>query len=466
MKRYARYALALVAVLGAGTVACSAILGIDPPPAPDAGASDASAGGDVPIALPDVGAPEVAAPVCMPLDAGDGSIGYVALSPIDTSATGNWDFFSQVDPGHNPIFAGGTFDGRYVYFAGRGNYAARYDTQGSSFEDPTAWSYFTITGLTPAVPGAFAGAAFDGRFVYFVPSITGATHESVVARYDTQGPFTVIGSWSSFDMSTLSVDAGGDAGPFLGGFSGAGFDGRFLYFVPRNDGVAFGKVVRFDTTLPDAGDPPDSGVDAADAEADGATDAEADSATDAEADSGTDAGHDAGASDAGARDAGDAGDAGPEDSGAPDAGNPVDAGTDAEVSAFANAALWSTFDLTTLPAALPAPNGSSAATTGFYGAVFDGTYVYLVPQANGIFANELHGGGSSIVARYHADASFTTSASWTLFDSQHRERARRQLRRRWLRRPIRVPGAARVQHRRAARHAGRRLQHHGPVGDL
>jgi hypothetical protein len=53
--------------------------------------------------------------------------------------------------------------------------------------------------------------------------------------------------------------------------------------------------------------------------------------------------------------------------------------------------------MTTLP-------GGGMNATDFYGAVFDGSYVYFVPEAN------------PLVVRYHVSAPFTSASSWELFD--------------------------------------------------
>ena len=67
-------------------------------------------------------------------------------------------------------------------------------------------------------------------------------------------------------------------------------------------------------------------------------------------------------------------------------------------STLTDAALWSTFDLTTLfPGA-----------KGFESSVFDGRYLYLVPNNNGAV--------DGIVARYDTQGGFGSSGSWQTFD--------------------------------------------------
>ena len=123
-------------------------------------------------------------------------------------------------------FAGAMFDGRYVYLAPNGSsgVAARYDTT-ASFTAVGSWATYTTL-------GSRVGAGFDGRYVYFAPYGTAA------ARFDTQGAFTSAGSWSTFDVATF------DAG--VQGFMGAAFDGEYVYFAPYFSTV----VARFNAKTP------------------------------------------------------------------------------------------------------------------------------------------------------------------------------------------------------------------------
>lgn len=172
----------------------------------------------------------------------------------------------------------------------------------STLTDTTKWSTFDLSMVAGAPAGGFAGSAFDGRYVYFVPSTSGA-----VTRYDTQATFTVASSWSTFDTTTLNVNALD--------YVGAAFDGQYVYFVPAGPTNSSGLVVRYNTKL--------------------------------------------------------------------DFGN--DAGTS-----------WTTADTT---------QTVGGGFNGFASAVFDGTYVYLVPFANG-------GTYDGAIARYNTKAAFDAGASW------------------------------------------------------
>ena len=63
--------------------------------------------------------------------------------------------------------------------------------------NPSFWSTFDLTSLTANAQGFFGGA-FDGRYVYFVPS----TH-TLASRYDTRANFSSSGSWETFDTAVL-----------------------------------------------------------------------------------------------------------------------------------------------------------------------------------------------------------------------------------------------------------------------
>ena len=233
----------------------------------------------------------------------------------DISDPSFWTYFdvSTVNPGAGG-FWGATFDGRYAYFVpfADGPYdgvMARFDTQ-APFTAVSSWSTFDTATVTPAAKG-FAGAAFDGRYAYFVPNInglSGSMPDGVALRYDTRAPFAAGAQWSSFDMTAVN--------PAAMGFVGAAFDGRYVYFTPNGNGTApDGVVARYDTQ-----------------------------------------------------------------------------------AAFASAAAWSTFDIAS----------TEPRARGFLGAVFDGHYVYFVPVGGD--------GTPHSVVRYDTRVPFEAGASWSAFD--------------------------------------------------
>jgi hypothetical protein len=171
---------------------------------------------------------------------------------IFTSLTSGWTTYDvhpavTVDP---DSYSGGAFDGHYMYFAPIGTTALRLDTTlPSGFNGTTAWDSQTVTavgedGGASAAQG-FSGAVYDGKqYVYFVPDQTaGGAQTSQVVRYDTTASagFNATSSWEAFDTR---VHFGSKAAGFLG----AVFDGRYLYFVPNGSGGS-GTVVRYDTTV-------------------------------------------------------------------------------------------------------------------------------------------------------------------------------------------------------------------------
>jgi hypothetical protein len=175
---------------------------------------------------------------------------YVYYFP--NNATGTMARFDTqktfIDPGAWTSFAvattinasltslhGGVFDGRYLYSADYSSaLVARYDTQGT-LSDPMSWKTFATRGKDASITGLYA-AGFDGRYVYFAPNSYAAT--SVLARYDIQGAFDDGGSWSTFDITTVSP------GQILHYVTA--FDGRYLYVVPSQGHL----ITRYDTRAP------------------------------------------------------------------------------------------------------------------------------------------------------------------------------------------------------------------------
>lgn len=158
----------------------------------------------------------------------------------DTSGSfadsGSWATFDTTTLAGSPSqFAGGTFDGKYVYFVPFGNgTVARYDTT-APFGVATSWSTFDATTLDPRAQG-FVGAVHAGHYVYFVPNF-GTAADGFAVRYDTTRPFASPAAWATFDATTVNTGSGG----FLGG----AFDGRYVYFAPFLGGGSV--VTRFDT---------------------------------------------------------------------------------------------------------------------------------------------------------------------------------------------------------------------------
>jgi hypothetical protein len=259
-----------VAVFGASFsllgAACSLLLDLQPPPSasPDSGDEGATDDGPPSDGGPSSDAP-LEGPTCAPLDAalpdagGDGTTAFrsIVQGLIDDSGIPTWRTYdlSQVSLKAGD-YMGGTFDGKYVYFAPRGNgFVTRYDIS-LSFTSYSAWQGYDVSLLDPKATG-FRGAVYDGRYVYFVPGPGG--DQGMVVRFDTQGTFASSAAWSAFDTTTLPVGASLPAGGFAGGV----FDGRYFYLVPSqygptSDAAWVGRVARYDTQ-DDAGVHADAG---------------------------------------------------------------------------------------------------------------------------------------------------------------------------------------------------------------
>ncbi len=281
----------------------------------------------------------------------------------DMTSSSFWSTFDTTSVNANAKgFIGAAFDSRYLYLVpanGTNGVVTRYDTR-ASFTAGTAWSSFDTTTLNPNAKGFF-GAVFDGRYVYLVPNGLGSL-SGLVARYDTQIDFLGVPSWSFFDTTTVNVGAKG--------FRGAVFDGKYVYFVPNDNGAVSGVVTRYDTSAP-------FGI--------GASWSTFDTAT----------------VDPGAKGFVGAAFDGryvylvPANNGATDG---VIARYDTKAS-FATGGSWATYDVATV----------NPGAKGFSGSSFDGRYLYLVPYGNGAY--------DGVVARYDTQANFTSAASWVIFDT-------------------------------------------------
>src|SRR5690606_15318839 len=109
---------------------------------------------------------------------GDSMAPHGEILRFDTQAAltdeAAWQKFVPAPAFPSLLDIGAVFDGRYVYFIplldDMGQPATRilrYDTQ-AEFSLPTSWSSFALNSTFPNI-GGFAGGSFDGRFVYFVP---------------------------------------------------------------------------------------------------------------------------------------------------------------------------------------------------------------------------------------------------------------------------------------------------------
>ncbi len=254
------------------------------------------------------------------LSAGSSAFYRVSATPAFTSLSQAGAFAAYAATNVNGMttvgYAGAVFDGRYVYFVPYQNGVSahgrvlRYDTQGT-FTNAASWSGYDASQTGSGGATGYTGGVFDGRYVYFSPT---AAHGRVL-RYDVQGGFTNSTSWALYD-------AGATDGYDATGFQGAAFDGRFVYLVPHfnNTGTHWnGIVVRYDTQGP-----------------------------------------------------------------------------------FTNVASWHAYDA-------GATGGLN--TKGYSSGIFDGRYVYFIPVFNG--------GPNGCVLRYDPQGPFTNAASWAAYDAGH-----------------------------------------------
>jgi hypothetical protein len=285
----------------------------------------------------------------------------------DFTADSSWTVFSTPDVSPAAFaFAGAIFDGRYIYFPpfnpAAESVALRYDTS-AGFSQATSWAAADLEKFNSAYsPVAYVGGAFDGRYAYFVPNCTYEYWNGLVLRYDSQGTFADKASWSLFDTQTLDYDAGG--------FIGVAFDGQYLYFAPWGDlssNTSHSKatpITRFDTRA-------------------SFTSASSWMTFDALKVSPT------------------AGFGGavfdsryvyflPGDYQPGDVVLRYDTKAD-----FASPSSWTGFGVSAI----------ARRTTRFMGGVFDGRYLYLVPTATG-----------DVAVRYDTSADFGSAASWAAFD--------------------------------------------------
>ena len=175
--------------------------------------------------------------------------GWAPLESLDT--------FSAYDAGQTDGldctgYYGAVFEGRHVYFCPiRSNvsrssvhgHVLRYDTQGP-FDDPRSWEAYDARGTDGLDTVCYYGGAFDGRYVIFVPRDDGKGYHSRVLRYDTHGDFRSPSSWQAHDADLPCSH------------QSAAFDGQFLYCCPgyenpppglSGEGDLSGRVLRIDT---------------------------------------------------------------------------------------------------------------------------------------------------------------------------------------------------------------------------
>ena len=294
-----------------------------------------------------------------------GGHGLGVVGTKKTISTNYVSFFDTASVNTNSKgFSGSVFDGTFMYFIPSNNGApsgqmTRYDTT-QSFTSSAAYSFYN-TALVNANSKGFSGGVFDGKFVYLIPYYNG-TNFGQITRYDVSQSFTTNTSYSVFDTSTVNANSKT--------FQGAVFDRRYIYLIPENNGVYFGQITRYDTTL-------------------SFTSASSYSFFDTTTVNINSKGFNGGVFD------------GryiylvPNNNGSP-FGQITRYDT---TLSFTSASSYSVFDTTTV-------NSNSK---GFHGGVFDGKYIYFIPNNNGVAFGQ--------ITRYDTTLSFTSASSYSVFDT-------------------------------------------------
>jgi hypothetical protein len=129
--------------------------------------------------------------------------------------TGNFDL-APYGLGGGRVYDGAVYDGTHLYLVpSAGQQVARLHDPGKP-RDAASWDL----GPTVASP-SMRGGAFDGRFVYFGPA-----DGTILARYDAQRDFAAAASYETFDVRTLMN------GALAPSFGRVAFDGQYIYLVP------------------------------------------------------------------------------------------------------------------------------------------------------------------------------------------------------------------------------------------
>ena len=113
------------------------------------------------------------------------------------------------------------FDGRHIYAASSAPTVCRWDTTSETFSQETM-ELADLATISPSATAAFSDVVFDGRFMIFIPG----NGSSWIVRFDTTHPFSEHDAWKAFDLAGIHES--------LHGFGAAAFDGAWVYMVPSS----------------------------------------------------------------------------------------------------------------------------------------------------------------------------------------------------------------------------------------
>jgi hypothetical protein len=131
----------------------------------------------------------------------------------DPSRWSAFDLAAQLDTSLTS-FAGAVFDGQYLYLVPyQATSTVRFDAIQGSFALGPWWKVVSTGG-----PGYWLGAVWDGRLVYFLPHAQSPANNLVAFAPDK---FANVPAWEQYGLGA------GSYGP-----AGGAFDGRFVYLVP------------------------------------------------------------------------------------------------------------------------------------------------------------------------------------------------------------------------------------------
>lgn len=273
---------------------------------------------------------------------------------------------ASVNSNSNTLW-GGAFDGNYIYYAPNGGGALGQITRfdvRAPFNSSSSYSFFNMAAINPSAKG-YSGAVFDGRYVYFIPYENGVS-SGLAARYDTTVPFDAISSYTFFDLTTVTANAKG----FWGGLYHQGY----VYFCPNSTtlgSVFSGLAVRYNVTqaFNNAASYQTFDLGSINPNMKGFTGMVSDGTKIYFIPFKNNSGYH---------------------------GNFTVYDTS---GSFTSSGSYQSVDLASV----------NAGAIGFVGATFDGSYIYLVPNTN-------NSGPSGLVTRYKIDSNFSSGSSYETFD--------------------------------------------------